>query len=284
MASEKHYFDQVKKLPTEVSLSSVEQFVLQGPPAPSFWKKHVLYHLNSIIMSSIILISLGLFFFLPESTSPHQAKALIKSKQNLDMIEVITQTDQQSRAKLFDDEVPDLKDYLGKPGTQTTSLNSQAKATELLTVSSSKNSHPKTTADTSIVQAIRMNENTKSSTGEYQSYELKLFGDEPTASWNIKVLKAKENGLFVQAYKIKRHKDGSIKKIEFYLKAKSPDGKNYYKSFVTVESNYFQSLEVKWDYNERLGVDQMVYKINNDEWAEVEDVYNSCSKIKISSK
>ena len=84
--------------------------------------------------------------------------------------------------------------------------------------------------------------------------------------------------------KIKRNKAGSIKKIEFYLKAKSPDGKDYYKSFVTVESNYFQSLEVKWDYNERLGVAQMAYKINDGEWTEVEDVYNSCSKIKISSK
>lgn len=85
-------------------------------------------------------------------------------------------------------------------------------------------------------------------------------------------------------YKIKRNKAGSIKKIEFYLKAKSPDGKDYYKSFVTVESNYFQSLEVKWDYNERLGVAQMAYKINDGDWTEVEDVYNSCSKIKISSK
>lgn len=284
MASEKHYFDQVKKLPTEVSLSSVEQFVLQGPPAPSFWKKHFLHHLNSIIMSSIILISLGLFFFLPESTSPHQAKALIKSEQNLDMIEVITQVDQQLRAEFFDYETPNIKTSFTKPDTQTAALMSLPITQNGPTGKSTTNLSSKENSDIAAATVAQEKESKHSSTGEYQSFELKLFGDEPTSSWNPKVLLAKKNGLFVHVYKIKRHKDGSIKKIEFYLKAKSPDGKDYYKSFVTVESNYFQSLEVKWDYNERLGVDQMAYKINNDEWTEAEDVYNSCSKIKISSK
>ncbi|MDP4953726.1 MAG: hypothetical protein NWQ53_08785 [Flavobacteriales bacterium] len=284
MASEKHYFDQVKKLPTEVSLSSVEQFVLQGPPAPAFWKKHFLHHLNSIIMSSIILISLGLFFFLPESTSPHQAKALIKSEQNLDMIEVITQIDQQSLAEFFDYEMPNIKTSLAKPDTQTAALISLPITQNGPIVKSTTNLSSKENSDIAAATVAQEKESKHSSTGEYQSFELKLFGDEPTSSWNPKVLQAKENGLFVQVYKIKRNKDGSIKKIEFYLKAKSPDGKDYYKSFVTVESNYFQSLEVKWDYNERLGVDQMAYKINDGRWTEVEDVYNSCSKMKISSK
>lgn len=284
MESEKHYFDQVKKLPTEVSLSSVEQFVLQGPPAPSLWKKHFLHHLNSIIMSSIILISLSLFFFLPESTSPHQAKALIKSEQNLDMIEVITQIDQQSRAEFFDYELPNIKTSLALQDTQTAALMSLPIVQNGPRVKSTMNLARQGSSDITAATQAQEKESTHSSTGEYQSFELKLFGDEPTSSWNPKVLQAKENGLFVQVYKIKRNKDGSIKKIEFYLKAKSPDGKNYYKSFVTVESNYFNSLEVKWDYNERLGVGQMAYKINNDEWTEVVDVYNSCSKIKISSK
>jgi hypothetical protein len=284
MASEKHYFDQVKKLPTEVSLSSVEQFVLQGPPAPSFWKKYFLHHLNSIIMSSIILISLGLFFFLPESTSPHQAKALIKSEQNLDMIEVITQIDQQSLAEFFDYEMPNIKTSLAKPDTQTAALISLPITQNGPIVKSTTNLSSKENSDIAAATVAQEKESKHSSTGEYQSFELKLFGDEPTSSWNPKVLQAKVNGLFVQVYKIKRNKDGSIKKIEFYLKAKSPDGKDYYKSFVTVESNYFQSLEVKWDYNERLGVAQMAYKINDGRWTEVEDVYNSCSKMKISSK
>ena len=267
-----------------MSLSSVEQFVLQGPPAPAFWKKHFLHHLNSIIISSIIFISLGLFFLLPESTSPHQSKALIKSEQNLDMIEVISQIDQQSRAEFFDYETPNIKTFLTKPDTQTAALKQLSIIQNAPIVKSTTNLSSKENSDISAAAFAQEKESKHSSTGEYQSFELKLFGDEPTASWNPKVLFAKKNGLFVHVYKIKRHKDGSIKKIEFYLRAKSPDGKNYYKSFVTVESNYFQSLEVKWDYNERLGVDQMAYKINNDEWTEVEDVYNSCSKIKISSK
>ncbi|MDG1765402.1 MAG: hypothetical protein P8H98_01275 [Flavobacteriales bacterium] len=188
MESEKHYFDQVKKLPTEVSLSSVEQFVLQGPPAPSFWKKHFLHHLNSIIMSSIILISLGLFFFLPESTSPHQAKALIKSEQNLDMIEVITQIDQQSRAEFFEYETPNIKTSLAKPAHQVAALMSLPIAQNGPRVKSTMNLSRQDSADTTAATQAQEKESAHSSTGEYQSFDLKLFGDEPTSSWNPKVL------------------------------------------------------------------------------------------------
>ncbi len=290
METEKHYFDQAKKLAPEVSLHDVEQFVLQGPQAPSFWKSHFFNHLNSIIMSITAIFSIGLYLFVQDASPQHSAKPIHQAEKNLDVVHIITK---HSNAM-------STREEINIPISELPTENSTSKMWEVREIPATRNivnTAPKSKeqgitslAEGGLSSLSDLPESSKDSTDrvvnplDFQDFELKLFGDEPTSSWNPKVTQAKENGMFVQVHKIKRHKDGTVKKIEFYLKAKSPEGKNYYKSFVSVECNSFQSLAVTWKYNSALGVSEAAFSINDGTWKEIEDVYHSCSKIKISSK
>lgn len=290
METEKHYFDQAKKLAPEVSLHDVEQFVLQGPQAPSFWKSHFFNHLNSIIMSITAIVSIGLYLFVQNASPQQSAKPVHQAEKNLDIISVITQQGNTAHS-LAETNLPVSEAPAEKRTSKTWELR---EIEETMTTAKPSPKSKKQQAigqpEGSLSSLPHVPESSESSSEDavssldFQAYELKLFGDEPTSSWNPKVLEAKENGMFVQVSKIKRHKDGTVKKIEFYLKAKSPEGKNYYKSFVTVECNSFQSLAVTWTYNPELGVEEAAYSINEGTWKSVADVYHSCSKIKISSK
>ena len=55
-------------------------------------------------------------------------------------------------------------------------------------VKSTMNLSRQDSADTTAATQAQEKESAHSSTGEYQSFDLKLFGDEPTSSWNPKVL------------------------------------------------------------------------------------------------
>lgn len=290
METEKHYFDQAKKLAPEVSLHDVELFVLQGPQAPSFWKSHFFNDLNSIIMSITAIFSIGLYLFVQDASPQKSAKPVHQAEKNLDIVSVVTQQSiEESTLEEINIAVSEL------PAEKRTSKTWELREVEetMNTAKPSPKSNKQQVAgqpERSLSSLPHAPESTEDSSGhaesslDFQAYELLLFGDEPTSSWNPKVLQAKENGMYVQVSKIKRHRDGTVKKIEFYLKAKSPEGKNYYKSFVSVQCNSFQSLAVTWKYNPELGVEEAAYSINEGTWKTIEDVYHSCSKIKISSK
>ena len=241
-------------------------------------------------MSITAIFSIGLYLFVQDA-SPHQiAKPVHQAEKNLDVISVITQ---QANTPSSLEEINIL---ISEVPTETRT----SKTWELREIEETMNTakpSPKSNRQRAIGQpkgSLSSLPHVPESTGDstdhamssldFQAYELKLFGDEPTSSWNPKVLEAKENGVYVQVSKIKRHRDGRVKKIEFYLKAKSPEGKNYYKSFVSVQCNSFQSLGVTWKYNPALGVKEAAYSINDGTWKSIEDVYHSCSRIKISSK
>lgn len=113
------------------------------------------------------------------------------------------------------------------------------------------------------------------------SHQIELYADGTTADWNTTIAKAKENGVQIVVCKLKRDRKGVVKKIDMSVQAKRPGSINSYRGFLRINSNDFESLKLNWNLDENGGVQDFEYSTNSAVMEPIDNVYSSCSKIKI---
>jgi len=95
---------------------------------------------------------------------------------------------------------------------------------------------------------------------------------------------AKENGLVLNACKLKRNRKEIVKKLNLRAMAKQPQTNCSYRGFLRIKTNNFDCINFTWDLMEDGTVLNLRYSIDAGEEVLIENVHKSCCRVKHSNK